>query len=207
MNHKTTEVFMKKLTIFMFIVTLLVGTVSAQAIRDQRQQPPAQPTDRPERATRPDRPEPGQRPSRNSEAQTTVEGTLKLQNGFIVIERGDTVYLVPMLNRYIGFIGGLREGNNVSVEGRVSRNVIHPAKVTIDGKDYSFFGPGQQLSSNRPDRQRGEVTPRTDQRRENFGPGHNNFAPNWRNIPDRRNAPGHFGPWQRNAPSRGGCCR
>jgi hypothetical protein len=43
-----------------------------------------------------------------------------------------------MLNRYIGFITGLREGASVSVEGYEFRNMIQPVKVTIDGKSYDF---------------------------------------------------------------------
>ena len=76
----------------------------------------------------------------------TVEGTLQLQNGMIAVLAGETVYYVPRLQRYIGFIEGLKEGNSVSIEGYAYRNFLGPTKVTINGKSYDFpkigFGQG-----------------------------------------------------------------
>jgi len=68
----------------------------------------------------------------------TVTGTLQLQNGQIAVASGNTVYLVPTLGRYIGFIDGLKEGAGVSIEGYVSGNYLEPSKVTINGKPYDF---------------------------------------------------------------------
>ena len=168
---------MKKLTVFLFISVLLVGTVYAQGIRDdQRAGGTVRRTER----------------LRNNDS-ITVEGTLKLERGFVAVESDDSVYLVPMLNRYIGFINGLSEGARVSVEGRESRNTIYPTKVTIGGKTYDFpannrgpaFGaPGfDRRQENGPDR-------RQLQGRNNPGPGYRDL-----NTPNRRNGPG-----------RGGCC-
>ena len=68
----------------------------------------------------------------------SVNGTLQLQNGQIAVATGSTVYFVPTLGRYIGFINGLREGARVSIEGYTSGNYIEPSKVTIYGKYYDF---------------------------------------------------------------------
>jgi hypothetical protein len=155
---------MKRLVVFMFIVSLIAGAVSAQAIKEQSNPPP--------------------RNSRVREDNSvTVEGVLKLEKGFVAVENADKVYVVPMLNRYIGFINGLREGAKVSVEGYEFRNMIRPVKVTIEGKSYDFMS-----WSNRQTPEFGKRDSR---------PNNGRFAPtpygnNRRN--ERRN-------------SRRGCCR
>jgi hypothetical protein len=68
----------------------------------------------------------------------TVNGTLQLQNGQIAVASGNTVYFVPTLGRYIGFIDGLKEGARVSIDGYASGNYLEPSKVTLDGKSYDF---------------------------------------------------------------------
>jgi hypothetical protein len=72
----------------------------------------------------------------------TVEGTLKLQNGQIALSAGNTLYFVPVLNRYVGFIDGLKEDARVSVSGYASGNVLQAAQVTINGKSYDFSSLG-----------------------------------------------------------------
>ncbi|MDR2898169.1 MAG: hypothetical protein LBU99_05070 [Spirochaetaceae bacterium] len=70
----------------------------------------------------------------------TVEGTLQLQNGSIVLVSGETTWFVPMLSRYVGFIDGLKEGSSVSVQGYAGRyNMLMPASMTINGKTYELF--------------------------------------------------------------------
>jgi len=155
---------MKKSVIFLIIAVLITGAVSAQAIQEQGANPPP-------------------RSSRTREVNpVTVEGTLKLEKGSVAVENAGKVYVVPMLNRYIGFINGLREGAKVSVEGYEFRNVIRPTKVTIEGKSYDFMS--------RNNSQVPEAGKRDSRRNDD------RFAPvpyenNRRN--DRRN-------------SRGGCC-
>jgi len=75
----------------------------------------------------------------------TVTGTLQLQDGQIALAGGNTVYFVPVLGRYIGFIDGLKEGAGVSIDGYASGNYLQPSKVTINGKSYDFLpdNPGQ----------------------------------------------------------------
>jgi|GEM_PF-3913324 len=71
----------------------------------------------------------------------TLNGTLKLEKGFVAMQtqsENNPVVLVPMLNRFIGFISGLTEGVNVSVEGFRFRNMVHPTKLTIGDRTYDF---------------------------------------------------------------------
>ena len=79
-----------------------------------------------------------EREMRRPPESVTVEGTLQLQNGFIAVASGDTVYYVGILQRYIGFIEGLKEGNAVTIEGFVRKNFLRPVKVTLNGKTYDF---------------------------------------------------------------------
>jgi hypothetical protein len=69
----------------------------------------------------------------------TVEGTLQLQNGQIVVSSGNTVYYCPVIGRYVGFIDGLKEGSRVTIEGYAVGNVLQPAKLTASGKSYDFL--------------------------------------------------------------------
>jgi hypothetical protein len=72
----------------------------------------------------------------------SVTGTLGLQHGHITVSGEGTAYYVPVLEQYIGFIEGLKDGARISLEGYVWGNGgyarIRPVKVTIDGKDYDF---------------------------------------------------------------------
>jgi len=105
---------MKRLAMFLFIAIFIAGSVFAQD-RENRREP------------------------RQREINTVaVDGTLKLERGLVAVTSGDSVYYVPLLNRYINFIDGLKEGAKVSVEGNLFRNIIMPAKVTIEGKSYDF---------------------------------------------------------------------
>jgi hypothetical protein len=72
----------------------------------------------------------------------SISGVLGLQNGSVSVTDGKTVYLVPALNRYIGFIDGFKEGAQVSVSGYAYGNQINPVTVTIAGKSYDFSANG-----------------------------------------------------------------
>jgi hypothetical protein len=98
---------------------------------------------------------------RGERKTVTVDGALRLENGIIALGSGDNVYYVPMLMRYVGFIDGLKEGANVSVEGYAFNRMLHPVKVTVSGKAYEFsaenrgrmfggngFGPGYNQGYN-----------------------------------------------------------
>jgi len=158
------EVFVKRLIVLLIITILIAGNVSAQAIREQQNTAPQPRNEQQQRREanpqvrnnqqRNVNPQVRNAPQRESKP-VQVEGTLKLEKGFVAVESGDSVFIVPMLNRYIGFISGLKEGAKVSVEGRGFRNAIQPTKVTLDGKTYEFsernFGPtyGNQQNFNR----------------------------------------------------------
>jgi len=118
---------MKKVFIMLLIGVLITGSVFAQ---------------RTERRSAQER---GARQNRQSENNITVEGTIKLSNGFVAVESGDNVYIVPMLNRFIGFIYELKEGAAVKIEGTSFRNMISPVKVTIAGKSYDFNNRNQEM--------------------------------------------------------------
>jgi hypothetical protein len=76
----------------------------------------------------------------------TVSGTLQLQNGAIAVVNGSAVYYVPTLERFIGFIDGLKEGAQVSVEGWSAPNssYLQAVKLTIGGKSYDLAAGGPQ---------------------------------------------------------------
>jgi hypothetical protein len=70
-----------------------------------------------------------------------VEGTLRLHNGHIAVASGESLYYIPALARYTGFIDGLQEGVRISVEGYVggySGSVIHPSRIKINERSYEF---------------------------------------------------------------------
>jgi len=151
---------MRKLTIFLIVAVLAAGTLSAQTKNEKQRE-------------RPD----------NS---VTVEGTLKLERGFIALQSGDSVYFVPSLIRYTGFISELKEGASVSVEGYAFKNMLYPKKITVAGKSYDLIAAGPRPESelkNDDSRERKNAGPG----RSNRGPGRNNFGPNRR--------PGHYRPF------------
>jgi len=169
---------MKKLT-FLFTITILItAAVFAQSVREQQREiePPRNDRRRespPQAGNEMRRIVPQVMHERQSErSPITVEGTLKLENGFVSIQgaNSNVVYHVPMLNRFIGFISGLREGASVSLEGFQFRNVIHPIKMTIDGQTYDF----QRLAANNMNYGNSQRMNNHRQSRENFGPNRKN---------------------------------
>ena len=101
---------MKKISFLLVVAILAMGVVSAQNWRNQW----------------------------GIGQPVTVEGTLQLQNGQIVVSTGNAVYFVPVLNQYIGFIDGLKEGARVSVLGYASGDILQVSQITINGKSYVF---------------------------------------------------------------------
>jgi hypothetical protein len=98
-------------------------------------------------------------------ATTTVNGTLGLKGGRIVLISGDTSYYTRGLERFIGFIDGLKDGAQVAIEGYVSppslegaaERLLFPVKLTLNGKDYEV---GSAIAGKR-DRQRHMAPGRT----------------------------------------------
>jgi hypothetical protein len=81
-------------------------------------------------------------------ASTTINGTIGLNAGKIAVKSGTTTYYTRGLERFIGFIDGLKDGAQVTLEGYVSapsiesetERLFFPVKLTIDGKSYEV-GP------------------------------------------------------------------
>jgi hypothetical protein len=110
---------MKRLFFVALVALAIIGSLSAQDWR------------------------PGFGHNRNGYAQNiTVTGTLQLRNGAIVVENNNQFYYIPDLERYIGFIDGLKEGAAVTLDGYVYGNqaytYIQPSKLTLNGKEYDF---------------------------------------------------------------------
>ena len=122
---------MKRFIILLSIAVLIAGSMFAQ-----------------ERGVRPDfqnrqeRQNQLNQPNRQREnTAVTIEGTIKIDKGFITLESGDSKYFVPLFSRYAGSIEGIKDGAKVSVEGYSFKNMIQPNKAEIDGKSYIFVQP------------------------------------------------------------------
>jgi len=88
-----------------------------------------------------------QRPRIVMEA-VTVSGTLVVAHGRPAIKSGDVTYLVGGLNRLTGFVDGLKEGAQVTIEGLTFSNrrddeikMLMPEKLTLAGKSYDMKLP------------------------------------------------------------------
>jgi hypothetical protein len=76
----------------------------------------------------------------------TVNGTLELNDGMILLKSGNATYLTRGLERLVGFIDGLKEGSQVTIEGYTSGPLdgetanfdrkLRPVKLTHNGKTY-----------------------------------------------------------------------
>jgi hypothetical protein len=99
------------------------------------------------------------RRSRQNVETSTITGKLELINGNIAVKNGDTVYYTVGLDRLIGFVDGLKEGAEVSLEGwsfAASRDLEYRrflvSKLTFNGKEYSNLLPefGPMLGASAP---------------------------------------------------------
>ena len=75
----------------------------------------------------------------------SVSGTLMLSNGRIALQNNDIVYYLGGLNRFIGFIDGLKEGAKVNVDGfawtdpnDAKSKFVRVTKLNLNGKDYEI---------------------------------------------------------------------
>jgi len=115
---------------------------------------------------------------------TTVKGALGLSNGRISVVSGNITYYVGGLERFIGFIDGLKEGAQVSIDGYASAPKIegqnfrsfYPVKLTLNGKTYEVGSPSAVSAAGRKDR---------------MGPNRNPPGPN---MDPRNNNPGNKAP-------------
>jgi hypothetical protein len=80
---------------------------------------------------------------------TTIRGTLGLSGGRISVVSGNITYYVNGLSRFVGFIDGLKEGAQVSLDGYATAPIIegqnyrafYPVTLTLNGKNYEVGSP------------------------------------------------------------------
>ncbi len=87
-----------------------------------------------------------------SPENVNVSGNLTIAQGMIAVIDNDITYLARGLNRYTGFIEGLKEGAAVTLEGYAlpfSQNntvkMLHIQKMTLNGKDYDLATPRRNI--------------------------------------------------------------
>jgi hypothetical protein len=92
---------------------------------------------------------------------TTIKGTLGLSNGKVSVVSGNITYYVRGLERHVGFIDGLKEGAQVSIDGYAAAPTIEgqkdrlfrAVKLTLNGKTYEVGSPDpSKLRSGRDDK-------------------------------------------------------
>jgi hypothetical protein len=78
----------------------------------------------------------------------TVTGTMVVAQGMPALKSGDVTYYVSGISQLIGFVDGLKEGAQVTIEGAAitspsDKNVkfLSPSKLTINGKVYDLAPP------------------------------------------------------------------
>jgi hypothetical protein len=105
---------------------------------------------------------------------TSVSGNFTIAQGMIAVASNDITYLVRGLNRYIGFIDGLKEGATVTLEGYAlpypqndKVKFLLAQKMTLNGKEYEL-APSISAMPNR-----------------NMMPNHN-MMPNRNSMPHQR---------------------
>jgi hypothetical protein len=73
-----------------------------------------------------------------------VTGTLGIQQGMIALQDQDINYYILGIERFIGFIDGLKEGVNVTIEGyawasqKADSRFLRAAKLTLNNKEYDL---------------------------------------------------------------------
>jgi hypothetical protein len=84
----------------------------------------------------------------------------------IAVKSNDITYLVRGLNRYIGFIDGLKEGAAVTLEGFARPNpqndkvkFMSVQKLTLNGKDYDIARPSGNVNPGKAMPGQGKVVP------------------------------------------------
>jgi hypothetical protein len=77
--------------------------------------------------------------------KTVISGKLGVAGGMIALEEGGKTYYTAGLDRFTGFIDGLKEGAQVSLEGYAvpryrggAGYFFRVTKLTLNGKDYDL---------------------------------------------------------------------
>lgn len=79
---------------------------------------------------------------------TTISGKLVLENGLIAVQNGEKTYFAFGFHHLIGFIDGLKEGADVTLEGYhmpvtadSENQYFMSTKLTVNGKSYDLQTP------------------------------------------------------------------
>ena len=132
---------MKTKILFILLAVTLVAMVSAQPQPQApgQRQGQGQGQERRERQSRTDRP---------AAETVTVTGSMVVANGMPALKSDDATYFVTGISRLIGFVDGLKEGAQVTVEGRSMANprdetvkYLRASKLTIGGRNYEISTP------------------------------------------------------------------
>ena len=118
----------------------------------------------------------------------TVSGSMIVARGLPAVKSGEVTYLISGINRLVGFVDGLKEGAQVTIEGRamtIQRDgnfkFLRPSKLTLNGKSYDLAMPWGNMGTMR-----------------NFNPGQ--MAPRWNPPVPPRNYQQPAPPQRRQAP-------
>ena len=133
---------MKRTILFVMMVSCIIALLSAQGYSEGTQ--PSQ--EEPARVLQ--RRDNNNRPSRQQAESASVSGNLTIERGMIAVNSGDTTYIALGLQRFVGFIDGLKEGAAVTLEGNAYNNprndstkILMVQKMTISGKEYDITHP------------------------------------------------------------------
>lgn len=84
-----------------------------------------------------------------------ISGKLTVVQGMIAVENDGTTYLTRGLDRFTGFIDGLKEGAQVTLEGYAMPNpqnnnvkMMRVTKMTLNGKEYDLAPRSGNFPSN-----------------------------------------------------------
>jgi hypothetical protein len=87
-------------------------------------------------------------PRPQASEDVTISGSMIVANGFPALKSGDVTYFVSGISRLVGFIDGLKEGAQVTIEGQArpasqdgKLKILHPKKMTLNGKSYDLALP------------------------------------------------------------------
>ena len=139
------------------------------------------------------------RPQRPATEAVTVSGSLILAHGMPAVKSGDITYLVGRITRLTGFIDGLKEGVQVTVDGHAIASAqdsnlkyLHPTKLTLGGKSYDLTPPVSSFRQNNRQFSPPQGTPRQ------YGPPQGQGTPRQFGTPGPNRRPGPYTPQGRN---------
>jgi hypothetical protein len=150
---------------------------------------------------------PGSRPGFALPEQESISGNLGISRGMLSLESGGSRYYVMGLNRFIGFIDGLKEGAAVGLTGyafetpRLSgAKIFRVTELRLNGKSYDLAPPEGNFYSPENRSQNRDFPRCGNFRFPDKGPGGRSGSRDWGIGPDHR---GRGGPEHRPDHHRG----